>query len=175
MSVWLLGPQGCGKWPSHLGSPGGVKHPRCSERQWGLGSAHSHSLFWYLITFLRPSWRLQSELITSTGKTALFSPSRDSDPQACLQAKDYKIFSWKASTHDTPEVSLSLRLSQAGLNPTKKHMGLIFCLFAFPLLDQGPQPGPQTVAILDPPGVKRTSSHCSPLTTFPRPLTHKGL
>lgn len=85
-----------------------------------------------------PSWRLQSELVTSTGKTALFSPSRDSDPQACLQAKDYKISSWKASTHDTPQVSLSLRLSQAGLNPTKKHMGLIFGLFAFPLLAQGP-------------------------------------
>ena len=52
-----------------------------------------------------PSWRLQSELVASTGKTALRSPSRDGDPQARLRAEDYKISSWKASTRDTPEVS----------------------------------------------------------------------
>lgn len=105
-----------------------------------------------------PSWRLP---VTSTRKTALFSPSRDSDPQACLHAKDYKISSWKASIHHTPEVSLSLRLSQAGLNPTKKHMGLIFCLFAFPLLAQGPyNQGHKRVTILDQTGMHPRVAWC---------------
>lgn len=47
-------------------------------------------------------------------------------PKACLQPKDYKISSGKASAHDTLEVSLFLRLSQAEISSTQKCVGLIF-------------------------------------------------
>lgn len=73
-----------------------------------------------------PSCRLQSELVASTGKTALLSLSRDGDPaRLASEPKITKFLPGKPVPMIPPRYPSSLRRPQAGISPTKEHMGLI--------------------------------------------------
>lgn len=123
-----------------LGSPGSMKHLGGGHtgRREGLCSVHSHSILIADHLPKTPSCRLQSELVASTGKTALPSLSRDGDPQACLRAEEYTKF---LPGKPVPMIPLrypsSLRRPQAGISPTKEHMGLILACLHLLCLPEG--------------------------------------